>query len=175
MIGLNIDMSDFSTLGGYQSDSEKKVLYEVNSKYPISNDCVSLDITLKKLKDRISEITVERLAGYNVGMPRPDKVKNATYDYLAKYEKAYNDRATYVNKLFEELPKRILAIENKLVELNCRNEIEKIRLQESAEILTQQSAKSEQNFLKGSNTEQYIYIGAGALVLLVGVYVILKK
>ena len=50
-----------------------------------------------------------------------------------------------------------------------------MRLDESGMILTQQSAKSEQNFSKESNKEQYIYIGAGALVLLVGVYVILKK
>jgi hypothetical protein len=71
--------------------------------------------------------------------------------------------------------KKILEIENSSTNSDCRNKIEQIRLDESGMILTQQSAKSEQNFLKESNKEQYIYIGAGALVFLVGVYVILKK
>jgi hypothetical protein len=75
----------------------------------------------------------------------------------------------------QQLNKELLGQENIFAENDCRNLIEYERLAESGMILTEQSVKSEQNFLKGSNTEQYIYIGAGALVLLVGVYVILKK
>jgi hypothetical protein len=172
---LQFDMSMDNLLGTIQNPILKNVLDEINTKYPLSKDCLSLDVSLKKAKDRISEITKERLAGYNVGMTNPKNIKNLTFDYIQKYDKAYKDRKDYIYFLGDELDKRVLKIENELVVLNCRDEIEKIRLEESAQILTQQSAKSEQNFLKESNTEQYIYIGAGALVLLVGLYVILKK
>jgi hypothetical protein len=172
---LQFDMSMDNLLGTIQNPIVKNVLDEINTKYPLSKDCLSLDVSLKKAKDRISEINKERLAGYYVGMMSPKNFKNVTYSYVQKYQKAYKDRKDYIESLGAELDIRVLQIENKLVELNCRDEIEKIRLEESAKILTQQSAKSEQNFLKESNTEQYIYIGAGALVLLVGLYVILKK
>ena len=168
---LQFDMSMDYLFG---EPKQTKAYLEVKQNFPIG-DCLTNDISLKKAKDKLSEITKERLAGYNVGMTSPSKTKNATYAYLKLYEEAYNKRRDYVNEMFELLPKKILEIENSSTNSDCRNKIEQIRLDESGMILTQQSAKSEQNFSKESNKEQYIYIGAGALVLLVGVYVILKK
>jgi hypothetical protein len=124
----------------------------------------------------LSELTKERLSGYKINMTRPDKVKKVSYAYVQTYNKAIKERASYVNNMVKTiLPKKILELENKFVLLDCRNNIELKRLNESAELLSKQSVTQEQNVLSTNYKEQYIYIGLGALVLLVGLYVISKK
>jgi hypothetical protein len=168
---LQFDMSMDNLFG---EPKQTKADLEVKQNFPIG-DCLTNDISLKKAKDRISEITKERLAGYNVGMVRPDKIKNVRYEYVLKYETAYKERRDYVNQMLELLPKKILEIENSSTNSDCRNEIEQKRLEESGMLLTKQSAVSESNVLPSNYKEQYLYIGLGSLVLLVGLYVITKK
>lgn len=57
----------------------------------------------------------------------------------------------------------------------CRDKIEEDRLRESANLITKSSINQEKSVLDKSFTTQKIYIGVGALVLLVGLYVVLKK
>jgi hypothetical protein len=168
---LQFDMSMDNLFG---EPKQTKAYLEVKQNFPIG-DCLTNDISLKKAKDKLSEITKERLAGYNVGMTSPSKTKNVTYEYFKLFEEAYNKRRDYVNEMFELLPKKILEIENSSTSSDCRNKIEQIRLDESGMLLTKQSAVSESNVLPSSYKEQYIYIGLGSLVLLVGLYVIAKK
>jgi hypothetical protein len=168
---LQFDMSMDNLFG---EPKQTKAYLEVKQNFPIG-DCLTNDISLKKAKDKLSEITKERLAGYNVGMTSPSKTKNVTYAYLKLYEEAYNKRRDYVNEMFELLPKKILEIENSSTSSDCRNKIEQIRLDESGMLLTKQSAISESNVLPSSYKEQYLYIGLGSLVLLVGLYIIAKK
>jgi hypothetical protein len=168
---LQFDMSMDNLFG---EPKQTKAYLEVKQNFPIG-DCLTNDISLKKAKDKLSEITKERLAGYNVGMTSPSKTKNVTYAYILLFEEAYKKRRDYVNEMFELLPKKILEIENSSTSSDCRNKIEQIRLDESGMLLTKQSAVSESNVLPSSYKEQYIYIGLGSLVLLVGLYVIAKK
>lgn len=58
---------------------------------------------------------------------------------------------------------------------SCADKIETLRQNESALLVTKQAIEQEKSVLKASNTDQRIYIGAGALILLVGLYVLLKK
>lgn len=168
---LQFDMSMGNLFG---EPKQTNAYLEVKQNFPIG-DCLTNDISLKKAKDKLSEITKERLAGYNVGIPRPDKAKNNTYTYLKLYEEAYNKRRDYVNEMFELLPKKILEIENSSILSDCRNVIEQKRLEESANLITKQSVIQEGNVLPANYKEQYLYIGLGSVVLLVGLYLISKK
>lgn len=67
------------------------------------------------------------------------------------------------------------AMENSFTQNRCSEKIEKSKQIESAILLTGQAIKSEESVIKKSNVEQKIYIGAGALILLVGLYIIVKK
>lgn len=149
-------------------------------------DCIVIDRNIKEAKDNLAYLKAERLKGYEMSYEtQPESIKELLdlfIDYInkkapQKYRNETPNKKSFFGEKMSEvlLPYYILRLEQSFTRTDCRNNIEYKRLVESAEILTQQSAKSEQNFLKGSNTEQYIYIGAGALVLLVGVYVILKK
>ena len=150
-----------------------------------STDCINLDKNLKELKDSLAYLKAEKLNGYKMPINSRPKFIQESFSYFVEfmnkkatdwYKKNTNVNSYYGSKLGDSLlPYAILMLENANVKEDCRNKIEQIRLDESGMILTQQSAKSEQNFSKESNKEQYIYIGAGALVLLVGVYIILKK
>lgn len=58
---------------------------------------------------------------------------------------------------------------------SCSDKIETLRQNESAVLITKQAIEQEKAVLKPANTEQRIYIIAGALVLLVGLYIIVRK
>jgi len=80
------------------------------------------------------------------------------------------------DKLYAEaLEKTKTSLENRFILSDCRNKIEQKRLVESGKLLTKQAVKQEENVLKNNEAEQYIYIGLGSLVLLVGLYLIIKK
>ena len=57
----------------------------------------------------------------------------------------------------------------------CRDKIEQKRLVESGKLITKQAIKQEESVLKKNEREQFLYIGLGSLVLLVGLYLIVKK
>lgn len=107
-----------------------------------ASDCVSLDLLIKKLTDRIASET-KKIS--------PDK--------------------EYITALIE----RKSAMEYGFLNNNCSQKIEKSKQIESALLLTKEAIKSEKSVLDKSNVEQKIYIGAGALILLVGLYIIIKK
>jgi hypothetical protein len=58
---------------------------------------------------------------------------------------------------------------------NCSQKIEKVKQIESAILITKEAIKSEESIISKNNIEQKIYIGAGSLILLVGLYIIVKK
>jgi len=66
-------------------------------------------------------------------------------------------------------------LENKFILSNCRDKIEQKRSIESGKLITKQAIEQEKSVLKKNEGEQYIYIGLGSLVLLVGLYLIVKK
>ncbi len=134
--------ADFGNVGQYQQRinlANERVQNEFGTG---AGDCVSLDLLIKSLRDRIVS---ERLKS------KPDQ------DYLKALEERKN------------------AMESGFNVNNCAQKIEKVREIESALLLTKEAIKSEESVLPKNNNEQKIYIGAGALLLLVGLYIIVKK
>jgi hypothetical protein len=83
-------------------------------------------------------------------------------------------------KLSDEYYIRALINQKKVLELifatnSCADKIETLRQKESAVLITKQSIEQEKAVLKPANTDQRIYIGTGALILLVGLYILVKK
>ena len=134
--------ADFGFLGAYETSTNDAVQRVKNEFGAGENNCVSLDLTIKKLIDRIASESLK---------PNQDKF----------YISALQDRKG--------------AYEAGFAKNQCSDKIEKSRQIESSILLTQQAIKSEQAVLPKNNTEQNIYIGAGALILLVGLYIIVKK
>jgi hypothetical protein len=58
---------------------------------------------------------------------------------------------------------------------NCSQKIEKVKQIESGILITKEAIKSEEAIISKNNKEQKIYVGVGALILIVGLYIIVKK
>ncbi len=187
MIGLDLG---FDNIFGLQipvgGDDPRQVFirdYTYN-KFNLKN-CISLDVALKEAKDSLAYLKAEKLNGYKMTLsnqPLFIKESLASFkNYMSTKASDYYKKNTNVNDYYGKylgdnlLQIVIKTLENKFVDLDCRNKIEQIRLDESGMLLTKQSAVSESNVLPSSYKEQYIYIGLGSLVLLVGLYVIAKK
>lgn len=68
-----------------------------------------------------------------------------------------------------------ISLEGIFISYSCADKIETLRQNESAVLITKQAIEQEKSVLKASKTDQSIYIGAGALILLVGLYILVKK
>jgi hypothetical protein len=58
---------------------------------------------------------------------------------------------------------------------SCADKIESLRQKETAVLITKTSIDQEKKVLGGSKKEENIYIGVGAVVLLVGLLILVKK
>jgi hypothetical protein len=180
----------FDNIFGYQisvgGDDPRQVFirdYTYN-KFNLKN-CISLDVALKEAKDSLAYLKAEKLNGYKMTLPNQplfiQESLSAFREYMTKKAPDFYKTRTNVNEFYGKwlgdnlLHNVIKTLENKFVDLDCRNEIEQKRLEESGMLLTKQSAVSESNVLPSNYKEQYLYIGLGSLVLLVGLYVITKK
>lgn len=138
-----------SSFGKSSNSQNSIVINDVMNKYQIytglGSDCIKLDEGIAKIQDEIIAENKKLLA------------KGGSKAYL---------NALLVVKS---------TMENRFVDNDCRSKIESKRLVESGKLLTIQAIKQEENVLKKNEKEQYIYIGLGSLVLLVGLYLIIKK
>lgn len=116
--------------------------------------CVQLDLLIKKVRDKIVE---ERLkpSSYNYGLSQGFPVS------IELYIDALVQQKSTLEYLF---------ISNK-----CADKIETLRQKESAVLVTKQAIEQEKAVLKPANTEQRIYIVGGAVILLVGLLILVKK
>lgn len=115
-------------------------------------NCEKLDVELKRLQQAI-------INAYKMPL-NFDERGNADL-----YQRAYK----------EELERKKSYWESLFTKNNCRDVFENIRLQSAGLTETKFAIQSEQQILGESNKNQNLYIGIGALVMLVGLYVILKK
>lgn len=155
-LGWNFEMNLFPdgklSIDSNASPMTKKVVEEIKTKFPKGGDCINLDISIKKAHGLLPSIYMEK-AG-------------EIYDY---------DRKDYINQMSKFLPDWIGQLEAEFNKKNCRDLFEKKRLQDMATVLTKQSSLQEKSILDPNFKEQYIYIGIGAGILLLGLYVISKK
>jgi hypothetical protein len=145
---LNSSESDYQS-----SESNPQTTYietpesrAVEYKYSIKpENCYKLDQNLKLIRDEIVDETKKLLSG------------GGNREYL------------------KALQSRKSSYEINFTQDKCRDKIEEDRLRESANLITKQSINQEKSVLDKSFTAQKVYIGVGAVVLLVGLYIVLKK
>jgi len=119
---------------------------KVYYKYPLKpENCYKLDENLKLITDELAIETKKLLTG------------NANREYI---------KALQLRKGSYELT---------FNQADCRNKIEEDRLKESANLLTKTAIGQEKDVVDKSFNLQKVYIGVGALVLVVGLYIVLKK
>jgi hypothetical protein len=109
------------------------------------SDCIKLDEGISKISDKI----------------------------IQERKKILENRG---DKLYTESLERVKGgLESSFIFNNCRDKIEQKRAIESGKLITKQAIEQEKSILKKNEGEQFIYIGLGSLVLLVGLYLIVKK
>jgi hypothetical protein len=154
-LGWNFDMSFFPdgklSIDSNASPMTKKAVEEIKTKFP-KGDCLTLDVSIKNAQGLLPAIFMEK-AG-------------EIYDF---------NRKEYINKMSEFLPDWIGQLEAEFNKKNCRDAFEQKRLQDMASALTKSASAQEQSVLGKNFKEQYIYIGIGAGILLLGLYVVVKK
>ena len=184
--GFNNIFSDWDMYGlmGGLDPRETTLRNFIKGRYE-NRGCLALDVNIKEAKDSLAYLKAEKLNGYKMNLPnQPLFVKEALDSFkifmntkaTSFYKQNTNINSYFGNTLGDKLlPETIKILENAFVDGGCRNQIEEKRLEESALLLSTQSAIQEKNVLPTNYKEQYIYIGLGSLVLLVGLYVIAKK
>jgi hypothetical protein len=111
--------------------------------------CTGLDNRNKQIKDEILKLRKKTLS--TTGLSKNEEV------LLSKWEVELNET------------------ENKFTNLNCRDKIETKRLTATAVVQTKLAEIMEQQVLGRNENEKKVYIGVGGLVLLTGLFIILKK
>jgi hypothetical protein len=189
-LGLNLGgggiFSEWDIIGliGSNDPRENELRNFIKQRYS-SKDCFALDVNIKEAKDSLAYLKAEKLNGYKMTLsPQPKLIKESFsvfYNYMTKKASDFYKKNTNINTYYGSffgdklLPEVIKKLENVFVDGDCRNKIEQTRLDESGSLLTKQSAVSEANVLPSNYKEQYLYIGLGSVVLLVGLYIIAKK
>ena len=172
MVGLQFDMSldDLvrETLG--EDPKVTALRKELRVKYP-KGDCATTDVSIKKAHALLPDFYLEKAGGnYKV-----ESIQGTTYQDTLKRQKAYEDRKFYVKTMVNILPQHVADLEAEFKQKGCRGMFENQRLQDMASTLTKGATKQEESILKPNFKEQYLYIGIGATVLLLGLYVLTKK
>lgn len=120
---------------------------KVRDKYgELPYNCTTLDRDLKRISD---EIAFERT-----------KIPDLHYN-----------QRTYI----EALEEKKYMFESAFTQHNCRDVIEDIRLNSSAIEQTKFAIKQEQSILGRNFKEQGLYIGIGAVVMLIGLFIVLNN
>ena len=129
---------------------------EVNSWYPVSEKCEDLENTIAKAKTDVAN---------NMQKLQNPKIKRGE-------KRVLNDYNSLINK-------RIGQLEDKYRRLGCA--LKKKTAEEGAfvdtlkQIAAPQGAADAANVQKTSNTTKYLLYGMGGLVLLAGIFVVVKK
>jgi hypothetical protein len=100
-------------------------------------------------------------------------IKQETIGLKSLYELA-SSLPSY-NSMIAEKKKLISDAEAKFNKFNCRDRIEAVRTKSLVDLQSKGSVKAEESILGKGFTEQKTYIILGALVLLTGFYLVVKK
>lgn len=92
-------------------------------------------------------------------------------DEITQRNKNGDLSSSYLQNLYNLKTLNRLAFDGK----NCENVIELKKLNESANLITKKSIEQEKSILSKSNKNQYIYIIGGGIILIVGLFILIKK
>ena len=146
VIDLSSAPNDDKDLHLYGFDRTRKMFYTPSGDLR-ANTCVELDLAIKKANGNLT-------AYYKLsGMGLVDQYKISI-----------------------DFTKQLIAdIETKFNKFNCRDKIEAVRTRSLVDIQTKGAIKAEESVLGKGFTEQKTYIALGSLILLTGLYVVVKK
>jgi hypothetical protein len=129
----------------HRYDATYQTLYMPNGEIK-ANTCIALDGLIKGLDGSIANSYMWLARGLSNYKPIVETQIQAKADAIAKFNK-----------------------------FNCRDKIEAERTKDLVNLQTQGSIKAEEQIVKPAFSEQKTYIILGALVLLTGFYVVVKK
>ena len=130
-----------------KTDCSSQQLDRTGVNYKDVRDCIEQDEVIKFLIDDIANRKVRRIKG---STNASDIILQRTQD-------------------------RLLTEQNDFITKGCKGRLESDKLKSNAITITDLASQQEKNVLKKNITEQYVYIVIGALVLLTGFYIVLKK
>lgn len=116
--------------------------------------CLQLDKLIKLIRDKAVSERIKP-SPYNYGLRKGLNVREA--DYI----QALIDQKASLELLFASE--------------NCSDRIETLRQNEAGVLITKTSIDQEKKVLGTSKKEENIYIGVGALILLVGLFIVIRK
>ena len=129
-----------------------------DAQYPDTNDCIVLDKQIADIQVDIDAINKRELSKY--------VEYNGTFPLIGiterKKSKAYLQELLSKKKNLQSLA-------------DCRNKIETVRQEETAQVFTQTSAEAEQRILPKTNQKLYVTIGIGAVVIVTSLVLYLKS
>jgi hypothetical protein len=153
-----------SVLGDYNYYNDKLIIAQksydqnnclLNTKSDVSvskaslDECVNMDTSINQFKSQILDF----------------RKKALTTSGLTPNE----------NVLLGRIQAEVNIRQNDFANKNCRNKIETSRLTDTAIVSTKLAEKMEQQVLSTNEKEKYVYLGVGAVVLLTGLLIVLKK
>ena len=143
-----------SLLGSSESEKANAKAFDLvqNQFGSLPYNCASLDKDLAKLQDAI-------INAYKMPL---------TLDELGHAD-------IYQNAYKAQLELKKTAWQSMFSDHNCRDIIENIRLQSMAVTQTSSAITQENSVLGASTANENIYIGIGGLVMLLGLFIVLKK
>lgn len=150
------------------TESEKQLLNSTNLK--LTGLYKELDVYSQKIKDNNCQSYYDSV---NTCKSIDEQIKSKT-DLVAQFSKEVLEGKKNPITL-KQLNLELLNQKNNFTKYNCKNLIEYERLAELGLLVTEKSAEQEKKILTKGYNEQYVYIGIGAVVLLAGLYIYMKK
>lgn len=155
-----------------------------NDQYPETNSCIELDKQIASIEKDIDDINKRELSGYKecncfpiIQVPCSPKG-----DFGCSYSGTETDsnpdytKGILIRKSSKKFLEQMLITKKNLVALaDCRNQIETVRQEETAQVFTDTSAKAETRVLTDTKNKQYLLIGVGAVAVLTVVYLVTRK
>lgn len=155
-----------------------------NDQYPESNDCVVMDKHIADIQKDIDEINKRELAkkpecncfpsievpctstGFSTGCF--NGTKSAPNPEYAKGIMTRSKSKAFLNEL-------LIKKKNLVALADCRNKIETVRQEETAQVFTETSAQAETRVLGETKKKQYLLMGVGAVVVVTSLIIFLVK
>jgi len=130
-----------------KTNCSSQQLVRTGVNYKDVRDCVQQDEVIKSLIDDITYRQVKRIKSSTIAS----------------------------ETILQRLKERLLQEQNDFITKGCKGRLESDKLKSNAITITDMASQQEKNVLNKNLTEQYVYIGIGAMVLLTGFYIVLKK
>lgn len=155
-----------------------------NDQYPETNSCIELDKQIASIEKDLDEIKKRELANQaECNCPPFLKVPCTGSSFstgcIGGFKTATNPEyvkgRTIRSKSKVYLEQMLISKKNLVALADCRNQIETVRQEETAQVFTDTSAKAETRVLTDTKNKQYLLIGVGAVAVLTVVYLVTRK